>query len=236
MYKAILFDLDNTLLDYDRCEADSMLMTGRQHGLEEWERFSWELFWTTFAPINGVYWNERTERKLSIRQVLDYSFRDTLARLDWDASRSAKLAETYWDHFCALCHFEEGAKELLGELHGSRKLAVVSNGIGEAQRKRTASGDIFRLFDAFIVSDEVGRWKPDPYIFEIALRELGVRPSEALFVGDSLECDYAGALAAGIDFCFYNRSRAPLDAGIAPRYAVERIGDIRSILFDGSKV
>lgn len=228
MYKAIIFDLDNTLLDYDLCETDSMSRTGRQHGLDRWERG--ERFWETYAPINFMYWNERNERKLTIHQVLEYSFRDTLVRLERDIAYSPELARTYWEHFCGICHFEEGAKELLDDLHGGPKLAVISNGIGESQRKRSSTGGIAHLFDAFIVSDEVGHWKPDRQIFEIALRELGVDRSEALFVGDSLQYDYEGARAAGIDFCFYNRGKIQPGHGIEPRYTVERIGDIRRFL------
>ncbi|TNJ63208.1 HAD family hydrolase [Paenibacillus hemerocallicola] len=230
LYKAIIFDLDNTLLDYDRCETDSMHLTGRQHGLEQWELFTWDTFWKTFSPINWVYWSERNERKLNIHQVLELSFRDTLERLERDIAFATVLAGTYWEHFCRSCHFEEGARELLSELHGSRKLAVISNGIGESQRKRTASGGIAHLFDAFIVSDEVGHWKPDRNIFEIALRELGVDRSEALYIGDSLRDDYEGSREAGIDFCFYNRGKVRLEERFAPRYVVERLSDIRPLL------
>lgn len=231
MYKAILFDLDNTLLDYDRCEADAMLLTGRRHGLEQSESFTWESFKKTYAEINWGYWSERVRRKLGIRDILDFSFRDTLLRLEQDAAPSGALADTYWEHFCALCHFEDGAHQLLNELHGRAKLGVISNGIGESQRRRTASGGIFHLFDAFIVSDEVGLWKPERAIFELALHELGVDRSEVLFVGDSLTDDYAGAQGASIDFCFYNRGGLPPEDGLVPHYTVERIGDVRRIVY-----
>lgn len=234
MYKAIIFDLDHTLLDYDRSETDAMQLTIRQHGLEQEERWTWERFRETFGPINWMYWSERNERRLTIHQILEYSFRDTFIRLEHSDADPSALARTYWDHFCSLCHFEDGARELLGDLHGNRKLAVISNGIGEGQRRRTASGDILKLFDAFIVSDEVGYWKPDRNIFEIALSELGAHRSEVLYVGDSLKDDYAGARAADIDFCLYNRSGAALDEQVNPRYVVQRIGDIRSIALGGA--
>lgn len=232
-YKAIIFDLDNTLLDYDRCEADSMHIAGRHHGLEQWDNFNWETFWGTFSPINWIYWSERNERKLTIHQVLELSFRDTLERLERDIAMSQPLASTYWEHFCRLCYFEEGAKELLEELHGQHKLAIISNGIGESQRQRTANGGIAHLFDAFIVSDEVGLWKPDRTIFEIALQKLGVDRSEALYIGDSLNDDYEGAHSAGIDFCFYNRNKSALDVKYQPRYKIERLSELHSIVKGG---
>ena len=53
------------------------------------------------------------------------------------------------------------------------------------------------LFDSIIVSDDVGSAKPDPRIFHIALNEHGLKPSEAVYVGD-MDVDVQGALAAGL--------------------------------------
>jgi len=52
--------------------------------------------------------------------------------------------------------------------------------------------------DVAVFSSEVGRRKPDPLIFRTALDRLGVEPGNALFVGDSLEADIAGAAGFGM--------------------------------------
>jgi HAD superfamily hydrolase (TIGR01509 family) len=73
-------------------------------------------------------------------------------------------------------------------------VAVISN-IGFDLRPHFDAWGLTGLVDAFVLSYEVGRCKPDPDIFRIACRELGVDPSRALMVGDT-PAD-AGAVAAG---------------------------------------
>ncbi|QHT61988.1 noncanonical pyrimidine nucleotidase, YjjG family [Paenibacillus lycopersici] len=229
-YKAILFDLDNTLLDYDTSERESMQRTIRDHGLTDREGLTWELFWTSFAPINWTYWSERMERKLHISDVLDYSFRDTLVQLGFDGALSKALAKTYWELFCSSCLLMDGAEELLPGLHGSYELGIISNGIGEAQRRRLAIGGISHYFPHLFISDEVGVGKPHRLIFDKAVDALDAERSEILFVGDSLTDDYAGARAAGIDFCYYNPHRKPAREGIAPHYIIHELTELNGIM------
>jgi 2-haloalkanoic acid dehalogenase type II len=90
--------------------------------------------------------------------------------------------------------------------------AVVSNGdwsLGAALRHAGLA------FDAVVDSATAGAAKPDPAIFRRALAELGVRPADALHVGDSEETDGVGARAAGIDVVIVDRSPAPAPGTIA---------------------
>ena len=57
--------------------------------------------------------------------------------------------------------------------------------------------ELYDLFDEIVVSAEEGVEKPDPAIFHRAFERLGVRPEDAVHVGDSEEHDVAGARAAG---------------------------------------
>jgi HAD superfamily hydrolase (TIGR01549 family) len=201
-----------------------------EHGLEADNASFWEPFRHYFARSNTVYWLERFERKLHILDVLEFSFRDSFAGMGLGGYRPRELAATYWRHFCSLFVPEEGAEGTIAALYGTYKLAIVSNGIGEAQRSRLAAGQIGRFFEALAVSDEAGVAKPDPRIFHAALERLGLGPDEVLFVGDSLQDDYAGAVRAGIDFCYYNRRRAPLEPDIRPAYIIERLRDLPALL------
>jgi 2-haloacid dehalogenase len=204
----------------------------KEHGLIHRESFSWDNFWSLFSKINMHYWNERTKSGYNIYQVLDLSFQDTLKELSLDHSDSKILSNLYWNTFCNACDFEDYAQDILSYLHGNYKLAIISNGIGEAQRGRLAAGGIDHFFDTLIISDEVGYWKPDKEIFNEALRRLNINQSEALFIGDSLTDDYIGALNAGIDFCYYNRKGNLIEEGVRPKYMIESLKKLSECLAD----
>ena len=91
-----------------------------------------------------------------------------------------------------------GAREALARLHGmGLKLALVSNGDGQGPRRVTEAG-LADHFEVLIDSGNVGVEKPDPRIFEIALKRLDLAPADAIHVGDFYEVDVLGARAAGL--------------------------------------
>jgi HAD superfamily hydrolase (TIGR01509 family) len=89
--------------------------------------------------------------------------------------------------------------EALSRLRSSGiRLGIVSNSDGRVEQALQAAG-LRDYFDVVIDSSLVGIEKPDPRIFQAALEALGVRPEEALYVGDLYEVDVVGARAAGIE-------------------------------------
>lgn len=230
MYKGILFDLDNTLLNYDRSELQAMHEALGRYGLDANDADFWEPFWHHFSRSNYTYWTERFSRNLHILEVLELSFRDAFDEIGAAGHSPRLFAESYWERFCGLYIPEEGAEDALVRLHGRYRMGIVSNGVGEAQRLRLQAGRLERYFDALAVSDDLGIGKPDPRIFQAALDQMGLAREEVLFVGDSLRDDYEGALRAGIDFIFYNRKRTPLEPHIRPKYAIERLDELERVL------
>lgn len=127
---------------------------------------------------------------------------------DAEARRWTRLRrEVYLAHQRAV----PGARTLLRHLRArGKRTAIVSNNLAREQRAKIARIGLEGLFDAVVVSDEVGAVKPDPRIFRETLDRLGCRPGSAVFVGDSWNDDVRGARAAGIRPVWFNRSRAPL--------------------------
>jgi putative hydrolase of the HAD superfamily len=229
MYKAIIFDLDNTLLNYTLCELDSMKRTVRDHNLFVDDVPQWDKFWEAFAQHNYRYWMDFVNlgSTKSIEDVLRNSFRDTL---QLNQILHNQLTSTYWNYFCNTCHFEEGAEEVLASVKSKYQLGIISNGISEAQHKRLTTGNIIDLFRTIVVSDEVGIRKPKKEIFDIALSGLMMDHKDVLFVGDSLEDDYHGSINASIDFCFYNRKKETLSTEIKPKYVINHLQDLLQVL------
>lgn len=92
----------------------------------------------------------------------------------------------------------EGVHEILDALRKRFRLAIITNGPSELQRRKVAHFDLEHRVDWIVVSGELGVDKPDPAIFEHTLRLAGVDAALAAHVGDSLLSDVAGANRAGL--------------------------------------
>ncbi len=88
--------------------------------------------------------------------------------------------------------------EVLKALKTRYKLGIITNGYSSVQRDKIETVKITDYFDDIIVSGEVGVEKPDPRIFGLSCERLGVKPEEAVFVGDHYPNDIAGAIGANI--------------------------------------
>jgi beta-phosphoglucomutase-like phosphatase (HAD superfamily) len=81
-YKAVIFDLDNTLLDFDRSWIESLRHSLAEHGLNPEDATFWEPFRDHFDRSNTLYWLERFERKLHNLEVLELSYRDAFRAME----------------------------------------------------------------------------------------------------------------------------------------------------------
>jgi len=173
MLQAVLFDLDNTLIDRDRAfrdcvdasfgeatvRAELLQLDDHGHGprgplLEAWERH-------TGSPMTpGILGNQIADRLQPDRNLL----------------------------------------KALQALSASVKLGIITNGGSETQRRKIRAAGLSEVFphDRVWVSAEVGKAKPDPEIFQIALQSLNVPAGNCLFVGDHEGNDLKGAIAAGL--------------------------------------
>jgi HAD superfamily hydrolase (TIGR01509 family) len=96
-----------------------------------------------------------------------------------------------------------GVPEVLAHLGEHYRLGIVSNANGTVRAKLVRLG-LARHFEVVVDSREEGVEKPDPAIFRIALQRMGVRASEAAYVGDLFHVDVAGARAAGLLAVLYD--------------------------------
>lgn len=93
----------------------------------------------------------------------------------------------------------EGIRMCLGRLRRrGLRLAVVTDATRENADARLRKTGLARYFDLVVALEETGKRKPNPDPIRLALERLGVRPEEALFVGDSLVRDVAAGKATGV--------------------------------------
>lgn len=109
------------------------------------------------------------------------------------------------------------------------RLAVITNAPGPYQRKKIASVGLGGVFDALVISGELGIAKPDGRIFDAACSSLGLRPEEVVHVGDRLDVDATAATRAGLHGVWLNRTEkhAPLPPGVS---LITSLGELPELL------
>ncbi len=113
---------------------------------------------------------------------------------------------------------------------GDFKLGVVTNGPYDLQCAKIEVSDLRAYFGAVLVSRQVGILKPDPRIFALALGELGVSAQEAVFVGDTPKTDIVGAHAAGMRAIWLNRYSAPQPESMVPDRTIHSLDELQDTL------
>lgn len=182
---AIFFDVDGTLVQYDRSFPDIFADASDRVGLsldDEHQRYYTERFFERFTafedePYHGAARDLCHEFSL---EVDPRDFGDVRLVAEYDATAVA-----------------DGVHDALDTLVEEHQLGVLSNGIGPVQREKLRRHDLLGHFETVVVSHDVGTTKPDRRIFRVAERRL---PAERyVYVGDSAEHDVGGAVDAGWD-------------------------------------
>jgi len=182
-YRAVLFDLDGTLLDYAQAQLNATESRAEFDLVNSPEVQGYE--------SRGIPSPDSVEmRNAFIRHGVP---RDPVAFLEGYFLRLSQQGIPM-----------PNALEFLSKLSGSTKLAVVSNGPGVVQDPRLEKAGMGGFFTHRFYSRDLGIAKPDPEILRQALHALAVSEDQALFIGDSATSDAPAAAAAGIDFFLFS--------------------------------
>ncbi|MEH2107659.1 HAD family hydrolase [Nostoc sp.] len=221
-YKAIIFDLDNTLLNFEICERQAILGALEACTISlDLNGISENVFLQAFETYNSKYWRQR--ETFSPNELIEMSYRSTLAQLDIQTDQIGNLSQSFWHIFNHYAVMEPDVNEVLTVLARNYRLAVITNGFVSAQVPRMQAAGIEHFFEAVVVSEAIGFAKPSPEIFHHALFRLNLMPAEVLYVGDSLKHDYAGATQVKIDFCYYNRKNQNLPQEAKPKFMISEL-------------
>jgi putative hydrolase of the HAD superfamily len=220
--RACVFDAGGTLVhpDWPRLAALAEQVAGRAFGAEEMRRAFGEMLKRAGAGKPGVTTAEEQSRHWTFRRMYGVLGLDEAACASLVESIDAAHAERHiW------CGVDPEAPRVIDGLkREGLRLAVISNTEDGRLQDSLAAAGLAGRFDLLVDSHLVGCRKPDPAIFRLALRRLGVEAGEAAFVGDSYESDALAARSAGMRAVLLD----PL--GLYPESVCPRIGSLAELL------
>jgi FMN hydrolase / 5-amino-6-(5-phospho-D-ribitylamino)uracil phosphatase len=227
--KAVLFDLDDTLCDYAAARETRLRRA------------------FTLSHDDSIQSREAIDLDRMIAESIQMHphgadhFEELFKRFGIADARRARVAANWYreNRFHGLRLFP-GVETVFSLVRdavsrhdpkAARPIGIVTNGPTEVQRAKLELLGVDRLVDFVLVSEEFGVAKPDPAIFREALRFAEVGPEEAIFVGDSVEFDMAGARAAGIPTVWVNRHQRPwTEPGPPPTCQIRTLVDLPKLL------
>ncbi len=231
-YKTVLWDLDQTLLDFDRSMDYAIRAVFRQYGLDIDEAAV-----ARYDTINRNHW-ERLERgEIGKEEVTVGRFRVLLKELGIGHVRPEEMAVSYQEALGSVYYYIDGAKELVSRLHDEGfNQYVVTNGVNATQSNKMRLSGLDRIMDGVFVSELMGYPKPMKGYFDACFAVLpeGTRETSIL-VGDSLTSDMRGANNAGITACWFNPGGKARDVDVHIDYEIKRLEELLPILYNGTR-
>jgi YjjG family noncanonical pyrimidine nucleotidase len=225
-YDVVLLDADDTIFDFYRAETYALEASLAAFGYDA----PVDGYLEAFRRINGEVWKEYETGRSTSEEIRVKRFVLLLSELGL-AYDAAEVSAYYVDRLGETTFMVDGARKLLDALHRKLPMALVTNGISAVQRSRLAKSGVGDYFGAIMISDELGVQKPDPGIFLRALEHVGTTPGDrVIMIGDSLHSDIRGAIAAGIDSCWFNLRGRPSEPEIVPTHTISRLDEIYAIL------
>jgi HAD superfamily hydrolase (TIGR01549 family) len=233
--RAVLFDFGGTLYDYDTLapgDQEALAMLAKLAGAD--------------APPADVQRAYRAALRQVFRSYLERSFflhrdmfRDAIVAMlrelggGVDPEHLERYRELQWRLHQRDFQLREGVVETLTELRRrGLRLGIVSNIDVDQLRHLGELAGLERHFDWLLSSEEAGSCKPDGGIFTEALRRAQCEAREALFVGDSLPQDIAGANRAGLRsvLLWHRGDRQPSFDVAKPTHVIRRIPEVLDLL------
>ncbi len=231
MLKVILFDIDNTLLSFDRCVKESM-----KSGFEKFEIGTYEDgMFSVFNQINTDLWQLIEKGELDFEELQKKRWNMIFEYLGISADGVA------FEKYFRECLFksaipENGAMELVKYLHSKYILCVASNGPYMQQVNRLKISGLLPYFSDLFISEEISSSKPSKKFFNTCINRLNskteqkIQPDEIMIIGDSLSSDMLGGIQFGMQTCFYNPDKKNIPCGMKVNYNVSSLREIENIL------
>lgn len=208
MVKAVIFDIDNTLYDYDRADA---------HGRKAVSDYCRNWFDLEDAKTQEFYleaWKIAEQRvgtdtaAIHNRMIRFQCMMELLGRPLFPHVQN--LYHAYWDAMLAHMKPYPGVERVFQKLREMHiKIGIGTDMTAYIQYRKLEKLGLSAYIDMIVTSEEAGVEKPHPDFFRLCVEKAGCAAQEAVFIGDNLKKDVAGAAAGGLHGVWYSCGKQP---------------------------
>lgn len=218
-YKVLLFDLDNTLFDFEHSEKIALLTTAKHFGLSD----AYEVFEAIYHEVNKPLWHALEQGIVDSAYIKMHRFSGVVEKMGL-GNDPVEMSRYYMSVLSETVELVPYAEEVLRALKKDYCIVALTNGLKLVQEGRIKRSGLLEHFDHVIISEDVGVSKPDSKIFDLALEAIGHKDkATVLMIGDSLMADVVGAHNAGIDAIWVNLK------GHAGPESVKYVGEVKKL-------
>lgn len=221
-FPILLFDVDNTILDFDMAERKSLTKALLDIHVEPTD----ELL-ALYHKINVRYWEKVERNEMSRNECLTRRFVDFFASagISYEAT---KMEELYRNYLNISAYVVPHARKVLQILEKNHDLYIITNGVKKTQEHRLKKAHLDHFFKKKFISEEIGANKPSQLFLKAVEEQIeGFDRNKALIIGDSLSSDILLGRNHQIKTCWFNKSKIKNQSEICPDYVIT---DLRELI------
>ena len=218
-YKQIIFDVDDTLIDFAATENYALRSLFNRH--------HWELnadLQKQYHSYNQGLWRQLEQGKLTYEDLSEMTFHDFIKEHFGLEIDGKKTMDEYRSYFGQAHKLLPGVEDTLKfAKKAGYKLTVLSNGEKFMQNHRLELAGIKDYFDLIVTSEEAHYSKPDEHAFNYFFSRTEIGPNETVFFGDGLQ-------KYGFDSIWYNHRHRRNILNLHPLFEVDNYAQFVKIM------
>lgn len=225
-YEIILWDVDQTLLDFTKSENYALKSAFAQFGRKIDAKTV-----ALYSAINESYWKRFEKGEVTKQEVLHGRFQTLFEKLSFHDISVEDFAPVYQRELGSVYYYKDDSYRLCQELKKDYRQYVVTNGVAWTQQNKLKMSGLDKLMEDIFISDLLGSPKPYKEFFEKCFERIqDFHREKTIIVGDSLTSDMLGGNRAGIVCCWYNPEGKEKTGDVRIDHEIRNLWDIKEVL------
>lgn len=226
-YEIILWDVDQTLLDFLKSEDYAL-----RYAFEQFGKCIDSAIVSLYSEINDSYWKRLEKGEITKQEVLHGRFQSLFAKLSIKDIQVDNFAKIFQTALGSVCFYKDDSYRLCQELKKDHRQYVVTNGVAWTQQNKLKLAGFDQIMNDIFISENLGSPKPNKEFFDKCFEMIpDFNRQKTIIVGDSLTSDMLGGNRAGITCCWYNPAGKEKKGNAHIDYEINNLWDIKEVLY-----